>query len=42
MASSRDCRGSPPEARERLLAIVYEIEREQGFGWYFGDEEETA
>ena len=31
-----------PEARERRLAIVYEIERDQGFGWYFGDEEETA
>jgi hypothetical protein len=28
-----------PQAREHLLAIAAEIKNEQGFGWYFADEE---
>ena len=31
-----------PESRDRLLRIVAEIERKQGFGWYFPDAEKGA
>jgi hypothetical protein len=32
----------PEEKRRRLLALVGELERVQGFGWVFGDEEGIA
>ena len=31
-----------PVARERLLALVEMIEREQGFGWYLAGDREPA
>ncbi|MBA3323848.1 MAG: hypothetical protein H0T41_00715, partial [Rhodobacteraceae bacterium] len=31
-----------PPARARLLAVVDEIERQQGFGWRFGDDRKSS